>query len=62
MLDRGAPSLRDDRMPKQAIKEWVQTQLWDQVPVNIAVIDRNFRIVQANRSFVKNYGLWQNRF
>ncbi len=41
------------------IKEWVRRELWDQVPINISVIDRNFRIVEANRSFVENYGEWK---
>ena len=48
-------------MPDEAIREWVRTQLWDQVPISIAVIDRSFRIIQANLSFAQNYGEWQNR-
>lgn len=48
-------------MPKHAIQEWVHSELWTQVPVNIAVIDRSFRIVEANPAFSQNYGEWQNR-
>jgi signal transduction histidine kinase len=48
-------------MPTQDLKRWIRTELWDQVPVSIAVINRNFEIVEANRSFVKTYGGWQGR-
>lgn len=43
------------------IKNWVRTRLWDQVPVSISVINRDFRIVEANRKFEQNYGEWFNR-
>ncbi len=42
-------------MPKD-IRNWIQTQLFDQVPVNICVIDRNFQIVEANQKFFETYG------
>ena len=43
------------------IKRWVRKELWDQVPVNISVIDRDFRIVEANSAFTDNYGDWWER-
>ncbi len=43
------------------IRRWVRTQLWDQVPVRIAVIDREFQIVEANQSFSEAYGEWRTR-
>ena len=43
------------------IKRWVRNELWDQVPVNISVIDKAFRIVEANRAFSDNYGQWYDR-
>lgn len=43
------------------IRQWVRTQLWDQVPVSIGVIDRDFNIVEANRTFADNYGEWHNK-
>jgi signal transduction histidine kinase len=52
---------RGESMPEQAIKEWVQTQLWDQVPISISVIDRDWQIVGANRSFTQDYGEWRGR-
>ncbi|MBI4881340.1 MAG: PAS domain-containing protein [Planctomycetes bacterium] len=48
-------------MTTQDIREWVRTELWDQVPVRIAVIDRNLRIVEANRAFGRTFGPWRNR-
>ena len=38
------------------INYWLQTKLFDEVPVSICVIDRDFRIVEANRSFSETYG------
>ena len=43
-------------MPKEDLKHWIRTELWDQVPVRISVINRDFEIVEANRSFVEAYG------
>ena len=43
------------------IGDWIKTQLFDQVPVSISVIDRDFNIVEANRSFAETYGSWRNR-
>jgi signal transduction histidine kinase len=48
-------------MPKEDLKHWIRTELWDQVPVSIAVINRSFEIVEANRSFADAYGSWQGR-
>ena len=43
------------------IDQWLQTKLFDAVPVNICVIDRDFRIVKANRRFETAYGPWAER-
>lgn len=43
------------------IGHWVRTQLFDQVPVSICVIDQDFTIVEANRRFVNTYGAWKGR-
>lgn len=48
-------------MKTEDIHEWVRTQLWDKVPVRIAVIDRSFRIVEANDSFYAAYGEWREK-
>ncbi len=44
------------------IGNWVRTKLWDQVPVRISVINRHYRIIEANRAFESAYGDWQNQF
>jgi signal transduction histidine kinase len=43
------------------IKKWVRTQLWDQVPVRIGIINKDFKIVEANRTFTESYGEWHDR-
>ena len=43
------------------VQNWLRTRLFDQVPVSICVIDRAFRIVEANRRFRQTYGPWQGR-
>jgi signal transduction histidine kinase len=48
-------------MRQDDLKHWIRTELWDQVPVSIAVINRDFDILEANKSFVKTYGRWQGR-
>jgi signal transduction histidine kinase len=48
-------------MHKEDLKRWIRTELWDQVPVRISVINRDFEIVEANRSFIEAYGEWQGR-
>ncbi len=48
-------------MPTDDLKRWVRTELWDQVPVSIAVINRDFDILEANKSFADTYGRWQGR-
>ena len=48
-------------MISEDIKEWVRNELWHQVPINIAVIDRNYILVEANRQFQTKYGSWRGR-
>ena len=43
------------------IDAWLQTNLFDEVPVSICVIDRDFKIVKANRRFNSEYGQATNR-
>lgn len=43
------------------IKEWVNHELWDQVPLCIAVIDKSLIVVEANRTFEKKYGEFRGR-
>jgi histidine kinase len=48
-------------MISEPIKRWIRTELFDQVPVGICVIDRDFTIVEANWTFCETFGLWQDR-
>ncbi len=43
------------------IQEWLHQNLFHQVPLDIAVIDKEFMIVEANRHFQEKYGPWQGR-
>lgn len=47
-------------MVTEFVSQWVRNELWDQVPVAISVINRNFEIVEANRNFTETYGEWRN--
>jgi PAS domain S-box-containing protein len=40
---------------------WLGANLFDEVPVRIAVIDRDFNIVKANRSFRETFGDWHHK-
>jgi signal transduction histidine kinase len=45
----------------EELREWIRQELWDQVPVCISVIDRDFGIKDANRCFANTYGEWRHR-
>ena len=44
----------------QDIKHWIGSELFNQVPVSISVVNRDFRIVEANRQFTETFGPWEN--
>jgi PAS domain S-box-containing protein len=48
-------------MSKPEWQDWLHTQLFDQVPCNIAIIDRDYRIVDHNRSFAEVFGEGKRR-
>ena len=41
--------------------DWLRANLFDEVPISISVISRDFRIVEANRLFGRTYGAWEGR-
>ena len=49
------------RKAPEEIRKWVEERLFQSVPVHIAVIDRDYRIVLANRTFEELFGQWQGR-
>ena len=40
---------------------WIKEKLFDAVPMGIAVIDRDFNLVLANRAFEQMFGRWSGR-
>ncbi len=40
---------------------WLQSQLCEHVPFNVALIDRDFNIVHANKSFTDYFGKWKGK-
>ena len=49
-------------MTTDDVRHWMHARLWYQVPMSVSVIDRDFKIVEANPHFAQTYGDWQNRF
>ena len=45
----------------EEIQGWVRGHLFDQVPICISIIDRDYRIVDANDRFREMFGAWEDR-
>ncbi|HKJ03775.1 MAG TPA: PAS domain-containing protein, partial [Longimicrobiales bacterium] len=43
------------------IHSWIRSNLFDEVPMAISVISRDFRVLQANRRFEESFGAWEDR-
>lgn len=43
------------------VKEWIEKHLFEQAPFSICIVDRSFRVVQANPQFANTYGPWRGR-
>jgi len=48
-------------MKKSELKNKIYNQLFEQVPINIAVIDRKYNIVEANENFKSKFGEWEGK-
>jgi PAS domain S-box-containing protein len=48
-------------MHVQEIQDWLRAHLFDQVPIAISIIDRDYKIVDANPRFEQAYGRWRGR-
>jgi len=46
---------------REEIQGWIRSHLFDTVPMAISVIDRGYRILEANREFGEAFGPWQDR-
>ncbi|MFH1738588.1 MAG: ATP-binding protein [bacterium] len=44
------------------LKSWLRSQAFDNVFANIAIIDRDYRIIDANRNFEEAFGPWEGRY
>ena len=47
--------------PHPELDEMLGRDLFEAVPSNVAVIDREFRVVKANRNFRELFGDWEGR-
>jgi len=45
----------------QHIKEWMEKNLFEAMPMSVAVIDKEFNLVLANRVFEERFGAWRNK-
>jgi len=43
------------------IESWIQSHLFEEVPQIMAVLDRSYSVVKANRGFTEAFGDWQER-
>jgi PAS domain S-box-containing protein len=43
------------------LERWVNLQLIETIPLGIAIIDPNYKLVYANKSFEHLFGAWKNR-
>ena len=48
-------------MSQSDLRTWFLSELFQQIPIKIAVIDRSLRIVQANSFFEETFGDWRNK-
>ena len=46
---------------KEEIQTWIRSNLFDTVPIAISVIDRGYRIREANSRFGESFGSWKDR-
>ena len=49
-------------MPEMALKDWLRTELFERVPSNIAIINREYHIVDANKNFNEEFGRWNGKY
>jgi len=43
------------------LNDWIKENLFDAVPMGIAVIDPEFNLIHANQAFARMFGAWKNR-
>ena len=50
-----------DKAVERLPEDWLYRALFEQVPFNVAIIDRDYNIVAANRHFADYFGRWRSR-
>jgi len=61
-VNRGKNSMAKSNPKKNAdFDRWVFEELFQLVPYNIAIIDRDYNIVKANDNFAEYFGNWRGR-
>jgi PAS domain S-box-containing protein len=61
MSSQDFPAAGAKALKSKSIRRWIRDEMYEQTPVNISVINREFRIVEANSRFAEKYGDWENR-
>jgi PAS domain S-box-containing protein len=52
---------RNKNAPEIDASSWMHEGLFHQVPFNVAIIDRDFNVLEANDSFREYYGRWRGK-
>ena len=48
-------------MTADSLKNWIEKNLFDSMPMSAAVIDSKFNLIAANKVFEEKFGDWQNK-
>ena len=54
----GKPKMADS---SNDLDKWINERLFHEIPMGIAVIDPEYNLIYANRSFEKMFGTWKNK-
>ena len=55
MASKRAPHINSTKVP------WPQREILEQLPFNVAIIDRNFNVIDANSDFAEHFGPWKGK-
>ncbi len=43
------------------LRQWMHKQLFEQIPFNVAIIDKDYNVVEANNNFKEYFGDWKKQ-
>jgi PAS domain S-box-containing protein len=52
---------RASKTSPENIVPWTQLEILEQLPFNVAIIDRDFNIIHANNEFLEHFGQWRGK-